>query len=143
MPVVLQTSKPAGARCDVHFSRDHWIGKYIKLKLTCLISGIPPLVSVPSSLSKLAGWNSNSLTSWAEIFTGLLDPVIFKKCVKSGHWSAYQIVSGILFSQIPKKNHQICRLFWSCQNEFLFEYQNVQKVAKQLFIFIEKVKNNI
>ena len=41
--------------------------------------------------------------------------------------SAHQMVSWILFSQIPIFFHQSCCFFWSPQNGFLFENQNVYK----------------
>ena len=57
-------------------------------------------------------------------------------------WSAHHMVLQILFSRILMFFQQICCLFWSPQNEFLFENQNVQKNAKIIIYFYEKSQTN-
>ena len=45
-------------------------------------------------------------------------------------WSTHQMVSRILFSRILIFFHQICFLFWSPQNEFLFDKKQKFRICE-------------
>ena len=58
------------------------------------------------------------------------------------YWSVHQRVSRILFRRITNCFHQICSLFWSSQNEFLFEKKYMYEQMSKWQIYFHQNSQN-